>query len=94
MKAKNSIILILFLMSFSITSKAQSDGPVRWLASGEYSLVWAYTGITSIERVGCCVDSDPDNACDMSYESDNQTCKSGRALGFAAEFESSVKSEK
>ncbi|GHE73843.1 hypothetical protein GCM10011340_33290 [Roseivirga thermotolerans] len=75
--------LSLFILWLSNSNLfAQSSNPEPWLASSEYSLVWAYTSLDSIERHGCCVESSEDNACNLTVQTDQSLCKAGRTIGF------------
>lgn len=74
-----SIILAICLvvnLSNSTESKAEDSGD--WLVGGEIAAVWVLTGIVFMSRHICCVESNPNNACNKDNQ-DSTNCDVWRA---------------
>ncbi|MFY0594037.1 hypothetical protein [Roseivirga sp.] len=72
-----ALVLIIGVFSTpSINAKSESD---EWMVGGEMATTWLWPNLFSgIRRDLCCVDSNPDNACNLKSQSDVQMCRAGR----------------
>jgi hypothetical protein len=80
------LTVVLLLISTFQPKIAKAEEDADWMVGGKMAVVWVLTGIPQISRHQCCIESDPDNACNLGNQ-DSINCDAWRANnGFLLTF--------
>ena len=80
------LTVTLLLTSTFQPNVANAEDKSDWMVGGTMAAVWVLTGIVEISRHQCCVESEPDNACNLDNQ-DSSSCDAWRANdGFLLTF--------